>query len=82
MRSPVIESSSAFAYPTMRGSSQLPPESGTRPIFTNAWVNDAASLAIRTSHANVSDAPAPAATPFTPAITGFGRSTMAWISRL
>ena len=45
-------------------------------------MNEAFSEAIRTSHANVSDAPAPAATPFTPATTGFGRSTMAWISRL
>ena len=42
----------------------------------------ALSEAIRTSHANVSDAPAPAATPLTPATTGFGRPTIAWINRL
>ena len=36
--SPSIASPSACARPTSRGSSQVPPQSGTRPIFENAWM--------------------------------------------
>ena len=38
----------------------------------NARLKPAGSARIRTSQANASDAPAPAATPLTAAITGFG----------
>ena len=45
-------------------------------------MNNAASDAIRTSHAHARESPAPAATPFTPAMTGLGSPTMAAIMRL
>jgi len=38
----------------------------------NARLKPAGSARIRTSQANASEAPAPAATPLTAAITGFG----------
>ena len=48
----------------------------------NAGTKLAASLATRTSHASASDMPAPAAGPFTAAITGFCSariaSTVSW----
>src|SRR5918996_1126374 len=65
----------------IRGSSQVPPESGIRPILTKAWVKRASSAAIRMSQAAARDTPAPAATPFTAAITGFGVETTTGISR-
>ena len=43
---------------------------------TNAMLNVAASLAMRRSQASASERPAPAATPFTAAITGLGLSTI------
>ena len=42
-----------------------------------ARLNPAVSATTRKSHANAIDAPAPAATPFTAAITGFGISASA-----
>ena len=48
-----------------------PPESGTSPMFTKAGTNEAASAAMRMSHAIASERPAPAAAPFTAAMTGF-----------
>ena len=45
----------------------------------NAGTNVAVSAAIRMSHAQASDSPAPAAGPLTAAITGFSSSRMAWI---
>ena len=43
-----------------------------RPIWENARLNPAPAATSRRSARNASDAPAPAATPFTAAITGFG----------
>ena len=37
--SPSIASARARASPISRGRKKLAPESGTRPIFTNAWMN-------------------------------------------
>jgi hypothetical protein len=39
--SPSIASARARASPISRGRKKLAPESGTRPIFTNAWMNRA-----------------------------------------
>ena len=50
----------------------MAPVSGTRPIFAKAWMNDAWLDAKTKSHAKARLAPAPAATPFTAATTGFG----------
>ena len=50
--------------------------SGTSPIFTNAVVNDALSATMRKSHAHAIPIPAPAATPFTAAMTGFSMVRM------
>ena len=55
----------------------VPPESGTSPMFTNAGTNTAASDAMRTSHAQANDMPAPAAAPLTAAITGFSSARIA-----
>ena len=54
-----------------------PPESGTSPTFTNAGTKLAESAAMRTSHAIASERPAPAAAPFTAAITGFSSARSA-----
>ena len=60
----------------------MAPESGTSPILMNAGTKLAESAAIRMSQANASDMPAPAAGPFTAAITGFSSlriaSTFRW----
>ena len=64
----------ARAMPTRRGSSQVPPESGTRPILLKAWMKLAERAASTRSQASGMLAPAPAATPFTAQITGSGRS--------
>ena len=55
----------------------VPPESGTSPMFTNAGTKTAASAAMRMSHAHANDIPAPAAAPFTAAITGFSSARIA-----
>ena len=55
--------SAALAGPTSRGSSHVAPLSGISPTRPNASRNEAPSAAIRRSHANASDAPAPAAIP-------------------
>ena len=47
--------------------------SGTSPTLTNAGTKAAESAATRTSHAQASESPAPAAGPFTAASTGFSR---------
>ena len=70
--SPVIARPSACARPTSRGSSQVPPASGIRPIFENAWMKLAERLAMTRSQASARLAPAPAATPLTAATTGTG----------
>ena len=49
----------------------VPPASGTSPIPTNPGTNVADSAATRRSQAQANDSPAPAAGPFTAAITGF-----------
>ena len=43
----------------------------------NAGTKLAVSAAIRTSHAQANDSPAPAAAPFTAAITGFSSARIA-----
>ncbi len=46
------------------------PPSGEAPIRPYAHTNAASSEAMRVSHMSASEKPAPAATPFTAAITG------------
>ena len=70
--SPVIARPSARARPTSRGSSQVPPQSGTRPILLKAWMKLALRAATTRSQHSARLAPAPAATPLTAAITGTG----------
>ena len=67
-----ISSSAARAWPVSRCSVQDDPESGPRPTRANAISTLALRAASRKSQANASEAPAPAATPFTAAITGLG----------
>ena len=55
-----------------RGSSQVPPQSGTRPSLLKAITKLAERAAITMSQPRASVAPAPAATPLTAQITGFG----------
>ena len=62
--------SAAFEAPTSRWSVHVAPLSGMSPIAANARTNRAVSAAIRRSQANAIDAPAPAATPLTAAMTG------------
>ena len=54
-----------------------PPESGTRPMLMNAGTKVAVSAATRMSQAQASESPAPAAAPFTAAITGFSSARIA-----
>ena len=70
--SPSIAKPSARALPTKRGSSHVPPVSGTRPILENAWMKLAERAAITKSQHSARLAPAPAATPLTAAIIGTG----------
>src|SRR5260370_393711 len=63
---------SARALPTRRGKVHVPPESGSRPSFENAWTKLAERAAMTRSQASAILAPAPAATPLTAAITGMG----------
>jgi hypothetical protein len=70
--SPSIAMPSARAEPTRRGSSQVPPVSGTRPILVKAWMKLAERPATTRSQHSARLAPAPAATPFTAATTGTG----------
>ena len=63
--SPVIASAMARARPTRCGSSQVAPLSGTRPILLKAWMKLAPGAAMAMSQAMATEAPAPAATPFT-----------------
>ena len=74
--SPSIASAIALARPTRRGSSQVPPQSGIRPIFENAWMKLAERAATTMSQSSAKFAPAPAATPLTAAITGTGIERM------
>ena len=55
----------------------VPPESGIRPIPMKPGTKKAASDASRMSHAQASESPAPAQTPFTAAITGFSSERIA-----
>ena len=73
---------SARAMPTRCGRSHVPPESGTRPIFTNAWMKLAERAASTRSQAIARLAPAPAAVPLTAAITGNGNACRRRISGL
>ena len=54
-----------------------PPESGTRPMPMKPGTKFALSAAIRRSHAQASERPAPAQAPFTAAITGFSSARIA-----
>ena len=69
--SPTKAISAARAAPTRRGRSHVAPLSGISPIRPNASTNRASAAAIRRSQANASEAPAPAATPLTAAMTGW-----------
>ena len=62
----------ARARPTTRGKNHVPPESGTSPRRQNAWINEADLAAKTKSQAKAMFAPAPAATPLTAQMTGFG----------
>ncbi len=55
--------SAAFARPTIRGSNQVPPLSGTIPRFANPGFNFAPDEAIRMSAPKVMSSPYPAAPP-------------------
>ncbi|CAB4990955.1 unannotated protein [freshwater metagenome] len=68
---PVMRISSALPKPTMRGNShEVPTSPPVSPMRMNAALNRAAGEAIRISAASASAMPAPAAAPFTAAITG------------
>ena len=69
--SPSIISAEAFCQPINRGRKKVPPLSGINPIFENACMKEADSGATTTSQQKAMLAPAPAATPFTAATTGF-----------
>ena len=71
---------SARAWPTRRGSTQVPPLSGISPIAEKLWMNLADLAATTMSQASAMFAPAPAATPFTRAITGWGSDVSVRIS--
>src|SRR4051794_3594284 len=58
-RRPLHSHSKARAYPSRRVTKNVLPESGTRPMFTNAGAKTAASEAMRMSHAHANDIPAP-----------------------
>ena len=73
---PVKIISHAFAMPTTRGRKYVPPQSGWSPRRTNACENRAALEARRMSQASARFIPAPAAAPFTAAMSGFGESRM------
>ena len=51
-----------------------------RPMRTNAWTKVADSAAMRRSQARAREKPAPAATPFTAAITGWSIDRIARIA--
>jgi hypothetical protein len=55
----------------------VPPESGTSPMLMNAGMKVASTAAIRMSHAQANDSPAPAAGPLTAAMTGFSSARTA-----
>ncbi len=55
----------------------VPPESGIRPMLMKAGMNVAEAAAIRMSHAQANERPAPAAGPLTAAITGFSSARSA-----
>src|SRR5581483_11792421 len=69
--------SNARGAPSRRWMKYVPPASGTRPMPTKPGTKNAASDAIRTSHAQASDNPAPAHAPLTAAMTGFSSARMA-----
>ncbi len=69
--------SNARGVPSSRWMKNEPPESGIRPIPTNPGTKNAASEASRMSHAQASESPAPAQTPFTAAMTGFSSERIA-----
>ena len=68
--SPSSISSIARALPTKRGSSQVEPQSGTRPMRRKASRKYELSAATTRSQARASETPTPAATPFTAATRG------------
>ncbi|MNN65442.1 hypothetical protein D3C81_1809450 [compost metagenome] len=72
----------ARAWPTARGKNHVPAESGTNPKRQNACTKFADLAAMTKSHASAIFAPAPAATPFTAQITGFGIFTIVLMSGL
>ncbi len=77
MSRPVRMMSLARACPTRRGRNHVTPASGDRPRRTYPAVHVALALTSRRSQARASPNPAPAAAPFTAAITGFSHDVIA-----
>lgn len=69
--------SQAREAPIRRGRVQDTPESAVSATPANEVLNDAVSATTRKSAASAKPKPAPAATPLTPATTGFGIRVMA-----
>ena len=67
-----MSSSAARPAPASRGRVHDAPESAARPTRAKAIRKLARRAAIRRSQAKASEAPAPAAMPFTAAMTGLG----------
>ena len=82
MGSASIRSSAARPAPASRGKVQDTPVSAASPTRAKAIRKLAPWAAMRRSHAKASPAPAPAATPFTAAMTGLGMDRMASTSGL
>ena len=74
--------SEAIPGPTRAPNSCDTPASGTNDLFTKTDVKRAASDPIRMSQERAIPNPAPAATPFTAAITGWGISRMCGAKRM
>ena len=70
----------ARCVPTRRGRKYEPPVSGIRPSLQNGCRKLALSLAMTRSQASAKLQPAPAATPFTAAITGIGNARIVFTS--
>ena len=70
------------AAPTSRGSAQVPPASGMRPMRAKACRKLAPRAAYTRSQASATLAPAPAAMPLTAQMTGFSRVVISLISGL
>ncbi len=72
----------ALARPTDAATVAVAPPSGISPIFVNASVSAADSVATTRSHASATDMPTPAAMPLSPQTTGLSSPVIARITRL